>query len=155
MEATLEKLDAKLTKASKTALYDATSWRSEDAPPVVKKIHKKAEKPDPLRGLFSMTLNGKPAVVEYEADKELKDTEQIPLQEQGGIEAFLEREVLPHASDAWYQADSIKIGYEVSFTRYFYKPQPMRSLEEIRADILALEQETEGLLNEITGEVAK
>ena len=65
----------------------------------------------------------------------------------------LEREVLPHASDAWYQPDSIKIGYEVSFTRYFYKPKPMRTLEEIRAGILALEEETEGLLGEIVGEV--
>ena len=45
----------------------------------------------------------------------------------------------------------MKIGYEVSFTRYFYKPKPLRSLEEIRADILALEKETEGLLGEIVG----
>jgi len=55
---------------------------------------------------------------------------------------------------AWYLADKVKIGYEISFTRYFYKPQPMRSLEEIRADLLALEQETEGLLGEIIGEGA-
>ena len=68
------------------------------------------------------------------------------------IEAFLRREVLPHAADAWYKADTVKIGYEVSFTRYFYKPQPMRSLEEIRADILALEKETEGLLSKIVGD---
>ena len=54
-------------------------------------------------------------------------------------------------ADAWYQSDSVRIGYEISFTRYFYKPQPMRTLEEIRADILALEQETEGLLEEIVG----
>ena len=90
-------------------------------------------------------------MVEYEPDTDLRDTEQIPLQEAGGIEAFLRREVLPHAADAWYQPDSVKIGYEISFTRYFYKPQPMRTLVEIRADILALEQETEGLLGEIIG----
>ena len=65
--------------------------------------------------------------------------------------AFLRREVLPYAADAWYQADSVKVGYEISFTRYFYKPKPMRTLPEIRADILALEQETEGLLAEILG----
>jgi type I restriction enzyme M protein len=59
--------------------------------------------------------------------------------------------VLPHAPDAWYDETSIKTGYEISFTRYFYKPQPMRSLDEIRADILALEKETEGLLDEILG----
>lgn len=52
--------------------------------------------------------------------------------------------VLPHAPDAWYVPDSVKTGYEISFTRYFYKPQPLRSLEEIRAEILALEKETEG-----------
>jgi type I restriction enzyme M protein len=59
--------------------------------------------------------------------------------------------VLPHAPDAWYDPDSVKTGYEISFTRYFYKPQPLRTLEEIRADILALEKETEGLLGEIIG----
>ena len=94
-------------------------------------------------------------MVEYEPDTDLRDTEQIPLLEEGGIEAFLKREVLPYAADAWYAENSVKIGYEISFTRYFYKPQPMRALEEIRADILALEQETEGLLGEITGEVLK
>jgi pullulanase/glycogen debranching enzyme len=73
----------------------------------------------------------------------------------GGIEAFLRREVLPHAPDAWYDPASVKTGYEISFTRYFYKPQPMRTLEEIRADILALEKEAEGLLGEIVGGALK
>ncbi len=91
--------------------------------------------------------------MEYEPDTVLRDTEQIPLQEAGGVEAFLRREVLPYAADAWYQPDSVRIGYEVSFTRYFYKPEPMRTLKEIGADILALESETEGLLVEILGEV--
>jgi type I restriction enzyme M protein len=126
---------------------------AEDAPPVIKKIHKKGIAADPLRGLFDATIQGKSAVVEYEPDPELRDTEQVPLLEDGGIEVFLRREVLPHAADAWYVPDSVKIGYEVSFTRYFYKPQPLRTLEEIRADILALERETEGLLTEIVGEV--
>jgi hypothetical protein len=70
---------------------------------------------------------------------------------EGGIEAFLRREVLPHAPDAWYDPGSVKTGYEISFTRYFYKPRQLRTLEEIRADILALEKETEGLLGEILG----
>ena len=104
-----------------------------------------------MRGLFAANVNGRPAVVEYEPDTDLRDTEQIPLREDGGIEAFLRREVLPYAADVWYQADSVKVGYEISFTRYFYKPKPMRTLEEIRADILGLEQETEGLLAEILG----
>ena len=125
--------------------------RSDTAPPVIKKIHKRGTEADPLRGLFETSVNGKPAVVEYEPDTDLRDTEQIPLQEEGGIEAFLQREVLPYAADAWHQPDSVRIGYEISFTRYFYKPQPMRTLGEIRADILTLEKETEGLLGEIVG----
>jgi type I restriction enzyme M protein len=128
-----------------------TTERAEDAGPVIKKIHRKGTAADPLRGLFAVTIDGKPAVVEYEPDLDLRDTEQVPLLEEGGIEAFLRREVLPHATDAWYDPDSVKTGYEVSFTRYFYKPQPLRTLEEIRADILAVEKETEGLLGEIIG----
>ena len=128
-----------------------TANRSEDAPPVIKKIHKKGTEPDPLRGLFETLVNGKPAVVEYEHDSDLRDTEQIPLTEEGGDENFIKREVLHYAADAWYVENSIKIGYEISFNRYFYKPKPMRSLNEIRADILALEKQTEGLLDEILG----
>ncbi len=129
--------------------------RSETAPPVIRKIHKRGTDADPLRGRFGATINGRPAVVEYEADTDLRDTEQIPLQEAGGIEAFLRREVLPHAANAWYLPDSVRTGYEISFTRYFYKPLPMRTLGEIRADILVLEKETEGLFDQILGETAQ
>jgi type I restriction enzyme M protein len=132
------------------ALKDSTE-RKDDAPPVIKKVHKKGTAPDPLRGLFAATVDGKPAVVEYEPDPDLRDTEQIPLLEEGGVDAFLRRDVLPHAPDTWYDPASVKTGYEISFTRYFYKPQPLRTLAEIRADILALEAETEGLLGEILG----
>jgi type I restriction enzyme M protein len=62
-----------------------------------------------------------------------------------------EREVFPYAPDAWIGTSKTQIGFEISFTRYFYKPTPMRSLEEIRADILVLERETDGLLMEIVG----
>ena len=140
-------------KTAEIKALKESSERREGAPPVIRKIHKRGTAADPLRGLFETTLNGAPAVVEYEADPDLRDTEQIPLQEAGGIDAFLRREVLPYAPDAWYQPDSVKVGYEISFTRYFYKPQPMRTLAEIRADILALEKETEGLLGGILGEV--
>lgn len=75
----------------------------------------------------------------------------VPLFEDGGIKTVPRREVLPHAPDAWYVPDSVRTGYETSFTRYFWKPQPLRTLEEIRADILALEKETDGLLGEIIG----
>src|SRR4029079_19148960 len=123
----------------------------EAAPPLLRKIHKKGVKADPLRGLFEAKIGGKVQVVEYEPDGDLRDNEQVSLLEDGGIEAFLRREVLPHAADAWYMPDSVKTWYEISFTRYFFKPQPLRTLEEIRADILALEKETEGLLSEIIG----
>ena len=125
---------------------------AEDAPAVIKKIHKRGTLPDPLKGLFETMADGKPCAVEYEPDPDLHDLEQIPLMDEGGIDAFLKREVLPYAPDAWYSEESVKIGYEISFTRYFYKPQPMRTLEEIRADILALQKETEGLLDKILGE---
>ena len=125
--------------------------RSETAPPVIRKIHARGVEADPLHGMFSTTIGGRPAVVEYEPDTDLRDTEQVPLTEEGGIAALLRLEVLPYAPDAWYVPDSVKVGYEISFTRYFYKPQPLRPLEEIRADILALERETEGLLAEVIG----
>ena len=131
-----------------------TGERSESAPPVIRKVHKKGIKANPLQGLFATTIDGKPAVVEYEPDTDLRDTEQVPLLEDGGIEAFLQREVLPYAPDSWYVPDSIKTGYEVSFTRYFYQPAPLRSLDEIRADIVALERESDGLLADIVGSAA-
>jgi type I restriction enzyme M protein len=125
--------------------------RAEDASPVIRKIHKRKLQADPLRGLFDATIGGQHCVVEYEPDPELRDTEQVPLLEDGGVESFLNREVLPYAPDAWYLPESAKTGYEISFTRHFYKPQPLRTLEEISVDILAQEKETEGLLNEILG----
>jgi type I restriction enzyme M protein len=128
-----------------------TAERDESAPPIVKKIHKSGTAADPLYGLFETTIDGRNVVVEYEPDTDLRDTEQVSLLEDGGIEAFLIREVRPHVADAWYDLASVKIGYEVSFTRHFYKPKPLRTLDEIRADILALEEETESLLSEIIG----
>ena len=143
----------KLTAGRKKLLQTALASRDEAAEPVVKRIHRSGiVEPDPIRGLVEATIDGRLRVVEYEPDNELRDTEQMPLLEEGGIESFLRREMLPYASDAWYDPASVKIGYEISFTRYFYEPQPMRTLEEIRADILALERETEGLLEEILDE---
>ncbi|MGE5482043.1 MAG: type I restriction-modification system subunit M, partial [Bacteroidota bacterium] len=101
--------------------------RDESALPVIRKLYKRGTEPDPLRGLFETTVDGKRCVVEYEPDTDLRDTEQIPLLEPGGIETFLRREVLPYAPDAWYDPASIKTGYEINFNRYFYKPQPMRT----------------------------
>ena len=123
--------------------------RSESARAIIKKVHGRNTAAKPLNGLFETTINGQPTVVEYEPGPELRDTEQIPLLHEGGIDAFLVKEVLPYAPDAWYLPEQVKIGYEISFTRHFYKPKPMRTLEEIRADILALEAESEGLIERI------
>ncbi|MCA1997903.1 MAG: type I restriction-modification system subunit M, partial [Armatimonadetes bacterium] len=133
-EAAVKKQGEKLTAAEWKAVWGAFTAKDETAEPVIKKQTKDN--------------------VEYEPDSDLRDTEQVPLLEAGGIAAFFEREVKPHAQDAWIDAEATKIGYEVSFTRYFYKPPALRTLEQIRADILALEAETEGLLTEIVGESA-
>ena len=127
----------------------ADGARSETAPPVIKRIHRQGSEPDPLRGLYCATIGGRDVVVEYEPDNELRDTEQIPLMEDGGIEGFLRREVLPYAEDAWYVQGSVKVGYEISFNRYFYKSESMRSLDEIGEEIRRLGRVSDGLLEVI------
>lgn len=87
--------------------------------------------------------------IEGEADKLLTDVEQVPLLYPGGVEAFMRNEVLPYASDAYINEEKTVIGYELSFTKYFYKPVELRSLGEITADIRNFESVTGGLLNEI------
>ena len=142
----------KLTAKRKKLLQTALAERDETAEPVVKKVHRRGTAPDPIRGLYEAAEGTAGLrVVEYDPDAALRDTEQIPLQEEGGIEGFLWREVLPYAADAWYVAKSVKTGYEISFNRYFHRPEPMRTLDEIGDDILAVERETEGLLLEILG----
>ena len=74
-----------------------------EAEPVVARKYKLGKvRPDPLRGLCEVVLGDKRWVVEHEPDPKLRDTEQVPLLEEGGIEAFMKREVLPYAEDAWY-----------------------------------------------------
>jgi len=144
----LTKAEIKLAASDLKQILKAVSYRVETAPRVIAKVHKPGKaKADPLRGLFEATVDGKPAIVEYEPDSDLRDTEQVPLLEDGGVEAFIRHEVLPYTPDAWIKEDAIKVGYEISFTRHFYKPQPLRTLEEISADILAIEKEAEGLLD--------
>ena len=138
----------KLPASDLKAILKAVSWRVETAPPVIAKVHKPGKvTADPLHGLFEVSVDGKPAVVEYEPDSDLRDTEQVPLLEDGGIEAFIRREVLPYTPDAWIKEEATKVGYEISFTRHFYKPQLLRTLEEISSDILAIEKEAVGLLD--------
>jgi type I restriction enzyme M protein len=147
---TLKELGIKLSAAEQKIILNAVSWRAEDAPPVIKKIHKPGKAgADPLHGLYADPDDNSGRVLEYESDSELRDSEQVPLLEEGGIHAFFRREVLPHVPDAWIDESATKIGYEISFTRHFYKPPKLRPLDEIKAELLKLQEEGEGLLEEI------
>lgn len=97
-----------------------------------------------------------------EPDTELRDYENIPLREipqkdssgedaidRDTIEEYFACEVLPHVADAWIDWDKTKVGYEINFTKYFYKYKPLRNLDDIRRDILALERETEGMIKQV------
>jgi type I restriction enzyme M protein len=151
VDAALDKLNIDLSGPDKKVILRTVTWRVETAPPVIAKVRKPGKaNADPLHGLYETEIGGKKLIVEYEPDPDLRDTEQVPLLEPGGIEAFIRREVLPYTPDAWIKEEATKIGYEISFTRHFYKPQPLRTLAEISADILELEQETGDLLGEIT-----
>jgi len=96
------------------------------------------------KGEIVKDKNGKP-----KADSSLRDTENIPLTV--NFKDYMEREVLPHVPDAWIDESKTNIGYEINFTKYFYQYKPLRSLDEIRKDIMAIEQETDGLLKEVIG----
>ncbi|MBR8802058.1 type I restriction-modification system subunit M [Porphyromonas levii] len=87
--------------------------------------------------------------VQGEPDNDLRDKEQIPLSYEGGVDAFMQQEVLPYTPDAYVAEGETKIGYELSFTKYFYRPVELRSIEAITADIRQIEQETDGLLASI------
>lgn len=84
-------------------------------------------------------------------DKDKTDSEIVPFTYEGGIDAFMEKEVRPYAPDAWVDEKKTQIGYELSFTKYFYKPVELRPLAEIIADLRALERETDGMMAEILG----
>ena len=127
LEKRLRRDGVKSKKTDLTALWNAFTEKDETAEPVVKE----------------KTKTG----VVYEPDPDLRDTENVPKKE--SVDEYFVREVLPNAPDAWIDREKTQIGYEISFTKYFYKYQPLRSLEEITADILALEKETEGLLQRI------
>ena len=91
-------------------------------------------------------MAGKP-----KADKDLRDTEQVPLTYEGGIEKFLSEEIIPIYPDAWIDKNKIQIGYEISFTKHFYKPVELRKINDIISDIKKLEDESDGILSEIIG----
>lgn len=85
--------------------------------------------------------------LQYETETDLRDSENIPLKE--NILDYYLREVKPHSYESWVDLDSVKIGYEISFNKYFYQHKPLRSIDEVTADILELEKQGDGLLNEI------
>ena len=87
--------------------------------------------------------------VEYESDTDLRDSENIPLKDD--IYKYFLKEVKPHVQEAWINLDSTKIGYEISFNKYFYTHKPLRSLEEVGKDIVELENASDGLIKEILG----
>jgi type I restriction enzyme M protein len=124
----LKKLKLSLNNTDKKAFLNAVSWRNESAKEVIKKEHKDGS-------------------IEFEPDSELRDTENVPLKDD--IQAYFEREVLPFVPDAWIDHSKTVKGYETNFSRYFYKPKELRTLEQIRSDIIALEQETDGILQNI------
>lgn len=128
LDKAMKKLELKLDNAAKKQLINAISWKNEDAEPIVKKKEK----------------NG---TLIYEADSDLRDTENVPLHED--IDVYFEREVQPHVADAWIDYTKTSIGYEISFTKYFYKYQPLRGLEEITKDLIKVEKESDGLLKKI------
>lgn len=89
--------------------------------------------------------------IEGEADVELRDTEVVPFTYDGGIRAFIDNEVHPYAPDAYVDEKKTQIGYEISFTKYFYKASELRPMESIIADLELLEQETNGMLMDVLG----
>lgn len=123
----IKKQDIKLSAKDRKEFVNAFTWKDENAKPVIKKKTKDT--------------------IEYEADSELRDYENIPLKQD--IEEYFKTEVLPYVSDAWIDHSKTVTGYEIGFTKIFFKYQPLRNLEEITADIVALEKETEGILKEI------
>ncbi|WP_428069061.1 type I restriction-modification system subunit M [Chryseobacterium gambrini] len=156
----------KLSASEKKQILDAVSWYDEEADKVVKKTEKLSgqkltdllnylgctEKDLPYYGYFPCHPelaegSAKGLYTVYETESDLRDSESIPLKE--NIQDYFLREVKPYAEESWIALDSVKIGYELSFNKYFYQPAPLRSLEEVTKDILALEQEGDGLLAEI------
>ena len=130
--------------------------RDPSAAPAIARVYPRSTAADPYLGRFEAQIKGEARVVSYAPDSDLRDSEQVPLLEpagehRDGVEAFIRREVLPYAPDAWVDVSKAKIGYEISFTKHFYKPAPLRTLDEIRADIRALESESGNLLAEIAG----
>ena len=158
-DAELKTSKSKLGASEKNAILNAISWYDASAEKVINGTTKlTGEKLERLLdhlgckenqlgdyGYFATKKKGE--YLEYETESDLRDTENVPLKE--NIYDYFLREVKPHVPEAWINLDAIKIGYEISFNKYFYRHKPLRSIEEVSADILALESESDGLIREI------
>lgn len=161
VETALKILKIKLSATEKNAILNAVSEYDAQAEKVVKGITKLhgdklkdlldhlgcAESQLSDFGYYATAKRGE--YIEYETESDLRDTENVPLKE--NIYDYFLREVKPHVAEAWINLDATKIGYEISFNKYFYRHTPLRTLEEVSADILALERESDGLISEILG----
>lgn len=128
-------------EAAKTALFD--DWDAFAKATKLKKTQLKKIRP------YITETDPEAKEVAGEADPELRDTENIPFQYEGGIHTFIEKEVLPYAPDAYVDEEKTKIGYEISFTKYFYKPVKLRDMKDILASLAELEKESEGVMDDI------
>ena len=153
-----KELNLKASAAILKTIARSMSETDPDAKPVVKKEHKSSSKDiETLTNVYGIdkTLltdygfhaSGKNGFVEYEPDSDLRDTEKIPVKED--IYAYFQREVRPYVADAWINLPSTKIGCEISFNKFFYKPVPLRSLEENERDILELDQQSQGFIQSL------
>jgi len=167
----LKQLKIKLSAPHRKQILNAVSWRDERAEKVIKKIHKlnSAKLNDLLTELstskdklgdYGYWPNENGDYVEYEPDSEIRDTENVPLAKDASLTAsgviydYFIKEVRPHVDDAWINLDKTVIGYEISFNKHFYQHKPLRSLEDVTSEILALEAETDGLLKQLVNFVA-
>ncbi|MEA1051331.1 class I SAM-dependent DNA methyltransferase [Lamprobacter modestohalophilus] len=150
----------KLTATEKNAILNAVSWYAEDAEKVIARVERfsKAElearaerygcQIDEL-GDFGLYAQPDGGWLTYESSSDLRDTEAVPLKD--SIHRYFKSEVQPHVPEAWINLHTVKIGYEISFNKYFYRHKPLRSLDEVTRDILALEQKADGLIADILG----
>ena len=153
----IKKLGIKLSATQINTILNAVSWQDESAAKVIKKISKEKPSLTHLKCSVSELENfgyykgeRKDEYIEYESDSELRDSENIALKD--NILDYFLKEVKPHVNDAWINIDSVKIGYEISFNRYFYTHKPLRSIDEVTNEILELERQSDGLIKEILGE---
>jgi type I restriction enzyme M protein len=157
----LKAMGQKLGASEKNAILNAVSAYDETGAKVMKrKVKLSGDKLDELVSRlsceisdlpdFGYFLTGKPnEYIVYETSSDLRDSESVPMSET--IHEYFKREVKPHVDDAWINMDSVKIGYEISFNKYFYKHKPLRNLNDVAKDIIELERQSEGLMAEILG----